>query len=132
MPAVNKSAVCATCGSPIEITSSGDLGCMICLFDAALDHSAEENDLAFETMPDHFGVYTIERRADGSAWELGHGAMGVTYRAIDKVLDRPVALKIVNADLGSRTADVRTRFMREARSAAALRHPNVATVYQFG
>ena len=69
---------------------------------------------------------------DGSAWELGGGAMGVTYRAIDKVLDRSVALKIVNTKLGSGSADARERFMREARAAAALRHPNVATVYHFG
>jgi len=133
MPAVSKSArVCETCGSPIETTSSSDLGCMVCLFDAALDRDAEKSDLAFASAPDHLGVYTIEHRVDGSAWELGHGAMGITYRAIDKVLDRPVALKIINTDLGSRSAEARKRFMREARAAAALRHPNVATVYQFG
>jgi serine/threonine protein kinase/Tfp pilus assembly protein PilF len=133
MPAISKSArVCETCRSPIEATSSGDLGCMVCLFDAALDRGAEESDLTFATAPDHLGVYTIEHRVDGSAWELGHGAMGITYRAIDKVLDRLVALKIINTNLGSRNAEARKRFMREARSAAALRHPNVATVYQFG
>jgi serine/threonine protein kinase/Tfp pilus assembly protein PilF len=133
MPAISKSArVCETCRSPIEATSSGDLGCMVCLFDAALDRGAEESDLTFATAPDHLGVYTIEHRVDGSAWELGHGAMGITYRAIDKVLDRLVALKIINTNLGSRNAEARKRFMREARAAAALRHPNVATVYQFG
>jgi TolB-like protein/Flp pilus assembly protein TadD len=58
--------------------------------------------------------------------------MGVTYRAIDKALDRPVALKIINTERGSQSAEARGRFMREARAAAALRHPNVATVYQFG
>ncbi len=78
------------------------------------------------------GAYTIEHHADGSAWELGRGAMGVTYRAIDKPLDRPVALKIISTDPGSHSAEARERFMREARAAAALRHPNVATVYQFG
>ena len=132
MPAIEKNAVCATCGSPIETTSSGDLGCMVCLFDAALDRDATESDLAFESASDHFGVYTIQHRVDGSAWELGHGAMGTTYRAIDKILDRLVALKIINTNLGSRSAEARERFMREARAAAALRHPNVATVYQFG
>ena len=55
------------------------------------------------------------------------------YRAIDKALDRTVALKIINTDRGlSHSAEARERFMREARAAAALRHPNVATVYQFG
>jgi serine/threonine protein kinase/Tfp pilus assembly protein PilF len=124
--------VCETCGSSIETTSSDDLGCMVCLFDAALDSDSEESEVAFASASDQFGAYTIEHRVDGSAWELGRGAMGVTYRAIDKVLDRPVALKIVNTKLGSRSADARERFMREARAAAALRHPNVATVYHFG
>ena len=133
MPAISKNPrVCETCGSPIETTSSGDLGCTVCLFDAALDRVAEESDLAFPSAPDQLGVYMIEHRVDGSAWELGHGAMGITYRAIDRVLERPVALKIINTSLGSRSAEARRRFMREARAAAALRHPNVATVYQFG
>jgi serine/threonine protein kinase/Tfp pilus assembly protein PilF len=133
MPAISKNPrVCGTCGSPIETTSSGDLGCTVCLFDAALDRVAEESDLAFPSAPDQLGVYMIEHRVDGSAWELGHGAMGITYRAIDRVLERPVALKIINTSLGSRSAEARRRFMREARAAAALRHPNVATVYQFG
>ena len=134
MPATSKSArVCETCGSPIETTSVGDLGCMVCLFDAALDRDAEEEtEVAFPSTPDQFGAYTIERHVDSSVWELGRGAMGVTYRAIDKVLDRPVALKIINTNLGSRSAEARERFMREARAAGALRHPNVATVYQFG
>src|SRR5213079_2142291 len=57
---------------------------------------------------------------------------GVTFRAIDKGLDRPVALKLINANLASRSAEARERFMREARAAAALRHPNIAIVYQFG
>jgi serine/threonine protein kinase/Tfp pilus assembly protein PilF len=105
---------------------------MVCLFDAALDREAAEIEVSFAPTPDQFGAYTIEHRVDGSVWELGRGAMGVTYRAIDKVLDRPVALKIINTNLGSGSAEVRERFMREARAAAALRHPNVATVYQFG
>src|SRR6266545_5880530 len=133
MAAISKIArACETCGSPIETTSSGDLGCMVCLFDAALDRDAAESDVAFASASDQFGAYTIEHHVDGSLWELGRGAMGVTYRAIDKVLDRPAALKIVNTNLGSHSAEARERFMREARAAAALRHANVATVYQFG
>jgi len=130
LPAISKSAhVCETCGSPIETTSSGDFGCMVCLFDAALDRDAEESDVAFASASDQFGAYTIEHHVDGSLWELGRGAMGVTFRAIDKVLDRPVALKLINANLASRSAEARERFMREARAAAALRHPNIAIVY---
>jgi serine/threonine-protein kinase len=133
MSAVTKSArVCETCGSPIETTSAGDLGCIACLIGTGLDAEAEQSDSTFTSAPDQLGAYTIEHHADGSAWELGHGAMGVTYRAIDKPLDRPVALKIISTNPGTHSAESRERFMREARAAAALRHPNVATVYQFG
>ena len=128
----NTARVCETCGSPIETTSAGDLGCIACLIGTGLDAEAEQSDTTFTSAPDQLGAYTIEHHADGSAWELGRGAMGVTYRAIDKALDRPVALKIISTNPGTHSAEARERFMREARAAAALRHPNVATVYQFG
>ena len=132
MSAISKSTrVCETCGSPIEMSSAGDLGCIACLITTGLGGEAEES-FGFDSAPDQLGAYTIAHHADGGVWELGRGAMGVTYRAIDKALDRPVALKIINTDRGSRSAEARERFMREARAAAALRHPNVATVYQFG
>jgi serine/threonine protein kinase len=133
MPAISKNArVCETCGSRIETTSAGDLGCVACLLGGGLELDAEQSEIALALVPHQLGAYTIERHADGGDWELGRGAMGVTYRAIDKALDRPVALKIINTDRGLRGAEARERFMREARAAAALRHPNVATVYQFG
>jgi serine/threonine protein kinase len=132
MSAITNARVCETCGSPIDTTSAGDLGCIACLLATGFDAETEQIDIAFSSAPDQLGAYTIEHHADGSAWELGRGAMGVTYRAIDKALDRPVALKIINTDDRSRSAEARERFMREARAAAALRHPNVATVYQFG
>ena len=133
MLAISKSArVCERCGSRIDTTSAGDLGCVACLLTTGLDTDRDENEAAFTTGLAQLGAYTIECHADGTDWELGHGAMGVTYRAIDKALDRPVALKIINTDRSSRSAEARERFTREARAAAALRHPNVATVYQFG
>jgi serine/threonine protein kinase len=76
----------------------------------------------------HFEVLT---REDGSLYELGHGAMGITYKAFDTNLRCHVALKVIkSAYLNSETA--RQRFLREARAAAALRHPNVATVFHLG
>jgi serine/threonine protein kinase/Tfp pilus assembly protein PilF len=133
MPAIGKNArVCETCGSPIEKTSAGDLGCIACLIGTGLDAEADQSDIIFASPPHQLGAYTIQHHADGSAWELGRGAMGVTYRATDRALDRPVALKIINTDRASHSAEARERFTREARAAAALRHPNVATVYQFG
>ena len=73
------------------------------------------------------------RRDDGSLFELGHGAMGVTYLAVDNVLRRKVALKLIELPQAARTSQaVHERFLREARAAACLRHPNVAAVFQFG
>jgi len=71
------------------------------------------------------------KRPDGGPLELGRGAMGITYKAFDTSLQCPVALKVISgAYLQSEVA--RQRFMREARAAAALRHPNVASVYHLG
>jgi serine/threonine protein kinase len=82
-----------------------------------------------------FGDFEIARREDGSLNELGRGGMGVTYLALDKVLRRKVAVKVIEVPAVSTGRDseaVRERFLREARAAAALRHPNVAAVFQFG
>ncbi|HEX3071959.1 MAG TPA: serine/threonine-protein kinase, partial [Thermoanaerobaculia bacterium] len=62
---------------------------------------------------------------------LGKGGMGTVYLARDQRLDRLVAVKVLHAeDMGD--ADKSARFMREARTAAAIRHPNVATIYEVG
>jgi serine/threonine protein kinase len=106
---------------------------MSCLLRARVG-SEEEKDSTRDTLEGgvRFGVYQIDCHADGSLYELGRGAMGVTYRATDTSLQRKVALKIIKIDIAERSADARERFMREARAAAALRHENVATVHQFG
>jgi len=68
---------------------------------------------------------------NGSPIELGRGAMGVTYKAFDLNLRCPVTLKVISERyLGDESA--RLRFMREARAAASVRHPNVATVHHLG
>lgn len=81
--------------------------------------------------PVRFQHFEVPLRGDGSLFELGRGAMGITYKAFDTNLRCFVALKVINATfLGSEVA--RERFLREARAAAALRHPNVATVFHLG
>jgi serine/threonine-protein kinase len=60
---------------------------------------------------------------------LGKGGMGTVYLARDKTLGRQVALKVLNAD-DMASEERRSRFLREARAAGAIRHPNVATIYE--
>jgi serine/threonine-protein kinase len=62
---------------------------------------------------------------------LGEGGMGVVYRAEDEKLRRVVALKVLPAAF-SEDAERRERFLREARSAAAITHSNVAAVHEIG
>jgi len=78
-----------------------------------------------------FGHYQVLQRDDGQPFELGRGAMGITYKALDVDLQRPVTLKVINARYLN-DASARTRFVREARAAAAVRHSNVATVFHLG
>jgi TolB-like protein/Tfp pilus assembly protein PilF len=121
-------ASCSVCGEPLN--AKGD--CVACLLRTGLDESLVENASPASFV---FGDFEIVRREDGSLWELGRGAMGVTYLAADNVLRRKVALKVIEVPVVPSHRDsqvVRERFLREARAAAALRHPNVATVFQFG
>ncbi len=62
---------------------------------------------------------------------VGEGAMGNVYRALDPVLNRTVAVKVMS-DAIARDLSLRDRFMREAQAAGSLQHPNVVTIYDFG
>ena len=105
--------------------------CLPCLVRIAFDEPAEAATAPPASLV--FGDFEVEQRPDGFYWELGHGAMGVTYLAMDKVLHRRVALKVIEVPAAARSSQaMRERFLREARAAAALRHPNVAAVFQFG
>jgi serine/threonine-protein kinase len=73
-----------------------------------------------------FGRYRI-------VGELGRGAMGAVYRAIDPLIDREVAIKTLLPTLPEEiAAEFRERFLREARSAGRLNHPNIVTVFDVG
>ncbi len=65
--------------------------------------------------------------------EIGHGAMGMVYRARDPLIERTVAIKTVQiAQLQQEGADTESRFLREAQSAGRLSHPNIVTIYDVG
>ncbi len=70
------------------------------------------------------GQYRIEA-------PLGSGGMGQVYRGVHKLLNRPAAIKVIQAHLAA-DPDFRSRFLREAQSAAALKHPNIVEIYDFG
>src|SRR5215213_1117864 len=71
--------------------------------------------------------YTIESL-------VGRGGMGAVFRAADARLERPVALKVLSLPPlpAQETTRMRARFQREARAAAAIVHPNVVTIYDYG
>src|SRR5215475_11342247 len=115
-PALPQTSTCPTCGGVLEKTPSGGLGCMSCLLRAGI--GSEEETVHDSTSDTHegglrFGVYEIDHREDGRLYELGRGAMGITYRATDTTLQRKVALKIIKTDIAERSADARERFVRE-------------------
>ena len=74
-------------------------------------------------LPERIGRYPILD-------ELGQGAMGTVYRGRDETLDRDVAVKVMSKGLAD--AQARERFLREARAAAKLQHPNIVVVYDIG
>ena len=63
--------------------------------------------------------------------EISRGGMGVVYRARDVKLNRDVALKVLRSDLVI-DDERKRRFVQEAQAAAALKHPNIAVVYEIG
>src|SRR6266513_5368059 len=111
-PSASAVAVCSICGEPWN--AIGD--CLACLLRTGLDKSVVETKPPASLV---FGDFEVEQRADGSFWELGHGAMGVTYLAMDKVLRRRVALKVIEVPAVPTCLDsqaMRERFLREARA----------------
>ncbi|HET9375219.1 MAG TPA: hypothetical protein VFO40_09615 [Chthoniobacterales bacterium] len=118
------SRACPVCGTPF----TGEL-CPVCVLRAALEPESDSRSGVSSEL--RFEHYTVLKNADGTLVELRRGAMGVTYKAFDVHLQCPVALKIINARfIGDNSA--RLRFVRKARAAASVRHPNVASVFHLG
>jgi serine/threonine protein kinase/tetratricopeptide (TPR) repeat protein len=127
---------CAACGTNFSATREF---CPVCLLRGALNEEVEGSDSSEETQADssperlmqRFENYEVVRGEDGRPMELGRGAMGVTYKAFDIDLHCPVTLKVVSEHYVE-DESARRRFLREARAAASVRHPNVASVFHLG
>ena len=127
---------CPICGS--ELSGAMEF-CPVCTLRKALTDGVESGESSFEEAvkptPQHaeqrFEHYRLVTGEDGKPVELGRGAMGVTYKAFDVDLRCPVTLKVISEKyLGDESAWL--RFLREARAAASVRHPNVASVFHLG
>jgi hypothetical protein len=127
---------CPSCGN--EYSGAMEF-CPVCMLRKALADGVESGESCFEEAvkptpeqaAQRFEHYELVTGEDGKPVELGRGAMGVTYKAFDINLRRPVTLKVISERyLGDESA--RLRFLREARAAASVRHPNIASVFHLG
>ncbi len=135
---------CPVCGTKFFATADSGF-CPVCILRGATSgesattgeqgsisgsaDSAEETEGASRTR--RFENYEVMLDERGTPIELGRGAMGVTYKALDVDLQCSVTLKVISERyLGEESA--RLRFLREARAAAKVRHTNVASVFHLG
>ncbi|HJW39578.1 MAG TPA: protein kinase [Candidatus Udaeobacter sp.] len=127
--------VCAKCGK--SITHPGPDGeCVRCLVSFGflaedLEVQRDSGEIQVRLGPLRYAHFEVEVNADGVPVILGSGAMAVTYRARDTVLNSAVALKVITRKL-AKDPVARARFLREARAAAQIHHPNVARVIHYG
>src|SRR5271157_457757 len=129
---------CPSCGN--ELSGAMEF-CPVCMLRKALAEGVEagessaSQDTVKQMTPEQrvqrFEHYELVTGEDGKPVELGRGAMGVTYKAFDVDLHCPVTLKVISEKYLS-DESARLRFLREARAAASVRHPNVASVFHLG
>jgi hypothetical protein len=117
---------CSRCGAEVQREWKACPQCGLSLapttpIQAILQYDVAEIDLVREALADEYEL--IE--------ELGRGGMAVVYRAKEKQLEREVAIKVLPFSL-SFDAEFVERFEREARTAAALEHPNIIPIYRVG
>src|SRR6266404_16542 len=129
-----KVSVCPNCDRPLtQLGPNGE--CLRCVFDWGLTSEKEGSEdpthSGVEPRPLNYGHFEIEMDAHGVPIALGAGAMAVTYRARDTILNSIVALKVIGRKLAENPT-ANARFLREARAAAQIQHPNVARVIHYG
>ena len=136
--------ICPACGT--KFTAVGGSGlCPVCFLRGAIRSESASNEAPDTASTSEHGFeergpasgsrrfenYELIVDERGIPIQLGRGAMGITYKAFDVDLRCPVTLKLINERyVGEESA--RRRFLREARAAASLHHPNVASVLHLG
>ena len=135
---------CPVCGTKLSAAGGSDF-CPVCILrgapagasaatgesGSASESAASPGDTDGTPQVRRFEHYEVMVDEDGRPIELGRGAMGITYKALDVDLRCPVTLKVISERyLGDESAQL--RFLREARAAASVRHPNVASVFHLG
>jgi serine/threonine protein kinase/Tfp pilus assembly protein PilF len=134
-PGSQAAETCVTCGRPL--TQVGPKGeCLRCLIGVGFLADGEEAEKPaargrLTPGPLRYAHFEVEVGADGFPVELGAGAMAITYRARDTVLNSEVALKVIDRKV-AQNPGARSRFLREARAAANIHHPNIARVTYYG
>ena len=126
---------CATCGRPLtQVGPQGEcLRCLVSLGFLSETQQPEKSETGRRLTPGplKYDRFEVEVGADGFPIELGAGAMAITYRARDTVLNSTVALKVIDQRAAG-SPGARSRLLREARAAAQIHHPNVARVSHYG
>src|SRR5260370_12197736 len=126
---------CAICGRPL--TQVGPkcecLRCLadLCFLSGSQEPGQSETPRRLTPGPLKYDHFEVEVGVDGFPIELGSGAIAITYRARDTVLNSVVALKVIDRKV-AKIPGVRSRFLREAPAAAEIHHPNVAQVTYYG
>ena len=126
--------ICPSCGTAIAAAWKF---CPVCMLQEAVVEDFESGEFSETAIePENargprFDNYELLTDAHGQLLELGRGGMGVTYKAMDVALQIPVTLKLISEKLLG-DEPTRLRFLREARMAASVRHPNVASVFHLG
>jgi len=96
--------------------------------DIVLDDSPPTDDRPFDQIPTigHIGRYALK-------YKLGEGGLGTVYAALDPLLSRPIAVKMLHVEVPpEHLAAVEASFLQEARAAAGLNHPHIVTVHDAG
>jgi serine/threonine protein kinase/predicted ATPase len=130
-----ESRTCLACNAALSSDAGGEF-CPVCMLRCGLSDEIDGEEftgatVSYDSLKDRFEHYELAKDDKGLPVCLGRGGMGITFKAFDVGLRCCVALKVIS-ERYLNDGSARQRFLREARAAASLRHPNVASVFHLG